>query len=175
MRAQLKLDEAGYFLEQMKKFPDERTIVFNLDAFLCASRSVTFVLQKEFSENERFNVWYESKQREMQADPLLTFFRDMRNVSVKEHAPEPKRETHVSVVEPVVVTETVIIKKISPDGREEIFRSADEEPKPRPEGSVTISHKYFFVEKPEQDITMLCSLYLEKLTAILDDAKRILG
>jgi len=178
MQAQFKLGEAKHFLEQMKNSSDKEIFLFNLDAFLSASRSVTWVLQNEFSNDTRFQKWYNDKQREMQADPLLTFFKDMRNAAVKAAAPDVMAQTHVSIVEVVRITETVSIRKISPDGKEEVFHfgpeKVDSGAKKSDEGGVTITHKFFFAEKPEQDIMALCSLYFEKLAAIVEEAKKIM-
>jgi len=174
LQAEFKLCEARYFLRQMKISPDKQTFLFNLDAFLSASRSVTFVLRTEFSKDARFQEWYDSKQQEMQTDPLLKFFRDMRNVTVKERAPDVMAETHVSRVEIVRVTDAGSLTKISADGREEVFHLGSEkvksETKQPEESSVT---RYFFVEKPEEDIITLCSLYADKLATIVEEAKRI--
>jgi len=158
----------------MKTSPDKQTFLFNLDAFLSASRSVTFVLQTEFSKDARFQEWYDSKQQEMQADPLLRFFRDMRNVTVKEGAAEVTAETHVSKVEIVGVADAGFLRKISADGREEVFHLGSEKVESKTEQPEEIDiTKYFFVEKPEEDIITLCSLYLEKLATIVEEAKRI--
>jgi hypothetical protein len=48
-----KLQEAEYFLNQMKKTADDMTeFIFNQIAFVSAARSVTFVMQKEYKKSE---------------------------------------------------------------------------------------------------------------------------
>lgn len=57
---------------------------FELNAFLSASRSVTFVLQKAFSNVPGFDVWYEKQQARMKADAAMRFFLELRNISQKQ-------------------------------------------------------------------------------------------
>lgn len=70
--ARQKFAEAAYFYNGMLA---QRTNVvvfpYYLSAFLSALRSVTLFLQKEYASDERFSAWYPSKQREMEADPVL--------------------------------------------------------------------------------------------------------
>lgn len=64
----------------------------NFAAFVVSARSVTFVLQKEFSKNEKFIEWYgdeknpqkETKRYEVSKDPLCKFFKNLRNSIEKE-------------------------------------------------------------------------------------------
>ena len=57
---------------------------FELNAFLSASRSVTFVLQKVMSDVPGFAAWYEQQQARMKADAAMRFFLDLRNISQKQ-------------------------------------------------------------------------------------------
>jgi hypothetical protein len=74
-----KLQEANYFLKCMLK---THAIPFefecNLQAFISSARSVTFVMQTEYSKKPDFRKWYEEKQDEMRADGMLSFFHDLR-------------------------------------------------------------------------------------------------
>ena len=55
-----KLQEADYFLNQIKNNIDNKTyFIFNLIAFVVAGRSVTFVMQSEFTRKVGpFAKWY---------------------------------------------------------------------------------------------------------------------
>ncbi len=67
-----KLEESFYFLMMMTEtyhIPDD--FRFNLNAFLQALRSVTFMLQKEKSHISGFEEWYEKKQKEMEDNICL--------------------------------------------------------------------------------------------------------
>jgi len=57
---------------------------YNLNAFLSACRSVTFVFQKSMSPIARFDDWYAARQVEMRADPAMRFFLELRNISQHE-------------------------------------------------------------------------------------------
>lgn len=75
-----KLLEAEHFLARMVE-SDGLKFQFELNAFLSASRSVTFVLQKALADVPGFAVWYEQQQARMKADAAMRFFLDLRNVS----------------------------------------------------------------------------------------------
>jgi hypothetical protein len=68
----------------------------NFAAFVNSARNVTFVLQKEFSENKDFFRWYKEKQEEMDADELCAFFKELRNRIVKEGINQIKCFTKIS-------------------------------------------------------------------------------
>lgn len=79
-----KLHEADLFLEHMKGAG------FNLFAFTCyfnaflsATRSVTFVMQAEMKSLPGFKEWYATAQAELVGDPLARFFVERRNASQK--------------------------------------------------------------------------------------------
>ena len=56
---------------------------YNLNAFLSASRAVTFLVQKEMSRVPGFAEWWADRQLEMRADPAMRFFVELRNFSQK--------------------------------------------------------------------------------------------
>lgn len=78
-----KLLEAEHFLVGMIAAAGLE-FQFELNAFLSACRSVTFVLQKALSEVPSFASWYKLQQASMSADPAMRFFLELRNVSQKE-------------------------------------------------------------------------------------------
>lgn len=83
MYAKQKLEEARYFLNQMwLTYTHRKFLIFNMNAFLNAARNVTFTLASEFKHNQKFNAWYERKQKEMKKDNLMNFFNKLRIVSV---------------------------------------------------------------------------------------------
>lgn len=57
---------------------------FELNAFLSASRSVTFVLQKAMAGVPSFADWYIERQAAMKADAAMRYFLELRNVSQKQ-------------------------------------------------------------------------------------------
>jgi hypothetical protein len=57
---------------------------FELNAFLSASRSVSFVLQKAMAGVPGFADWYIERQAAMKADAAMRYFLELRNVSQKQ-------------------------------------------------------------------------------------------
>lgn len=78
-----KLLEAEYFLAGLSGSSD-LAFQFELNAFLSASRSVSFVLQNAMSEVARFANWYEQQQAAMKSDRSMRFFVELRNISQKQ-------------------------------------------------------------------------------------------
>ena len=78
-----KLLEAEYFLGGLavSNGPEFR---YNLNAFLSACRSVTFVLQKAMSPMAGFGDWYAARRAEMRVDAAMGFFLELRNISQHE-------------------------------------------------------------------------------------------
>lgn len=78
-----KLLEAEHFLSRMM-VSNGLAFQFELNAFLSASRSVTFVLQKALADVPGFDVWYEQQQARMKTDAAMRFFLKLRNISQKQ-------------------------------------------------------------------------------------------
>ncbi len=78
-----KLLEAEHFLARLIH-SNGSEFHFELNAFLSASRSVSFVLQKAMSDVPGFASWYEQQQVRMKADISMAFFLNLRNISQKE-------------------------------------------------------------------------------------------
>src|SRR5262245_58262179 len=74
-----KVQEAHYFIHQLIEnyhYPIE--FRFQLSAFLSASRSITWMLQKELANREGFAQWYEPRRQAMQGDADLRFLNELR-------------------------------------------------------------------------------------------------
>ena len=78
-----KLFEAEHFLGRLLS-ADEREFQYELNAFLSAGRSVSFVLTKTMAGVTDFADWYARKQDEMRADEEMRFFLELRNISQKQ-------------------------------------------------------------------------------------------
>lgn len=78
-----KLLEAEYFLARLLG-SDGLEFQFELNAFLSASRSVSFVLYKAMARVPDFDTWYEQQQRQMKLDAAMRFFLELRNISQKQ-------------------------------------------------------------------------------------------
>jgi hypothetical protein len=78
-----KLQEAEYFLAAVAA-TNTLEFQFNLNAFLAACRSTSFVLQKSMAGVAGFSRWYTARQAEMKADRSMGFFLELRNISQHE-------------------------------------------------------------------------------------------
>ena len=78
-----KILEAEYFVDRLPHLQFE-AFVYELNAFLSAARSVTFLLQKEMKGVPGFDDWWKNKSTEMSEDPVMKFFKKSRNISQKE-------------------------------------------------------------------------------------------
>lgn len=78
--ARQKFSEAAYFYNGMLAHRTNSVIFpYYLSAFVSALRSVTFYLQKQYAHEPAFAAWYEAKQQEMRADPVLRMLVEKRN------------------------------------------------------------------------------------------------
>ena len=79
-----RLLEAEYFATRLRWLSGDH-FKYELNAFLSAARSVTFLLQKEMKEVVGFDDWWENNcQKKMKNDSAMVFFKDLRNFSQKE-------------------------------------------------------------------------------------------
>lgn len=78
-----KLLEAEYFLAGLTVTSGSE-FGYNLNAFLSACRSVTFVMQKSFSHVPGFSAWYANCRSRMKSDRAMGFFLELRNISQHE-------------------------------------------------------------------------------------------
>jgi hypothetical protein len=94
-----KLEEALYFLDQMKKNLDNRKyFTFNLVAFVAAGRSVTFVMQYEFTRKVGpFAKWYcKNVDEALRKEEVPRFFHKLRNIVLKKEG-NPKQYLRTTV------------------------------------------------------------------------------
>jgi hypothetical protein len=79
-----RLKEADYFAVRLLDDSDSTVLGYELNAFLSAARSVTFLLQKEMNGVEGFQIWWRTQQERLRRDPAARFFLELRNFSQKE-------------------------------------------------------------------------------------------
>ena len=92
----------------IKNFNQYPTLRSCINSFISSARSVTFVMQKEFSKSKLFKEWYANKQKEMKNDPMLKFFGDIRTISIHQRSIEPNQRDidiqHIKVANRIVST-----------------------------------------------------------------------
>lgn len=88
-----KLGEAEYFYQQMKTaFIEGRSeYVYLINAFVSASRSVTFVMQKEYAKSEGFTDWWSNN--EAKKTQSFDSFNSLRTIT--EHQRLVNKSGHV--------------------------------------------------------------------------------
>ncbi|MBN1914056.1 MAG: hypothetical protein JW788_06620 [Candidatus Omnitrophica bacterium] len=64
--------------------PDVDKFRYSFTAFLAASRSLTLIMQKEFSKVSGFDSWYTKKQKEMNNNSILKYLLRQRNITSHE-------------------------------------------------------------------------------------------
>jgi len=92
MLAEDKLGEAEFFLKKMKLCREGRgEFRYYLSAFLSATRSVTWVLQKDLrtKHGEQFEKWYKEQELKMASNQTAALVKFLRNVVLKEGARLP--------------------------------------------------------------------------------------
>jgi hypothetical protein len=62
---------------------------WNLSAFISAARSITWIMQKEYSKVPGFADWYEDKQKRELSDELFKKFNSLRVLTVKKKPISP--------------------------------------------------------------------------------------
>ncbi|NGX32152.1 MAG: hypothetical protein K1060chlam4_00193 [Candidatus Anoxychlamydiales bacterium] len=83
-KAKKNLHACKYHLNTMKAARNSEEFEIGYSAFVIFARTVTFVLQKEFSENKGFEIWYQKKRDNLSNNPIAKFFLDQRNTIEKE-------------------------------------------------------------------------------------------
>jgi hypothetical protein len=79
-----RLLEAKYFARRLARQRDRDRLGYELNAFLAAARSVTFLLQKEMAKVPGFAVWWDGQRYLLAGDAAAAFFLKLRNFSQKE-------------------------------------------------------------------------------------------
>lgn len=76
-----RLLEAQYFAHRLRHQRDPCRIRYELNAFVAAARSVTFLLQKEMSAVPGFEAWWGEQRASLARDSAASFFVKLRNLS----------------------------------------------------------------------------------------------
>jgi hypothetical protein len=172
-----KLNEAKYFLTQMTSQVDNReTFRYCLSAFLAASRSVTYIMQKEFGKVRGFADWYESKRREMEKDLLMKLMKEKRDVTIHQVLINAKRDMKVTINASVVFTDEIVAVIKRRDGTEERKKYRDEKPSSssKPKDNVEVEYRWYFDDFPSPpfDIITLSENHVAKLDSLVSECKK---
>jgi hypothetical protein len=153
----------------LKERTHREEFTYNLSAFLAAARSVLVYALKEAETKPGGSKWYDDQ---INASPVLSFFRDKRNVNI--HSEPVKPVQNINVTTNLTIHVSVSASVIHCDKNGNILHqsnSATTGPRPRatdPPSEVTITYK--FVDwKGSEDIETLCQIYLTGLEKVVND------
>ena len=169
MEAKDRLRTARLFLDKMKEnVEDPFAFESYLFAFIESARTVTWLLQREFSKVPRFKEWYDEMRKLMECNEVCQFFKDKRTLVVHKRGPDVTRRTahHFAITQRI--TETIKVEVRDQEGKlKSVGRSP---PSPRhdlPPPVYTKRTWWSFAERPDEDVIDLCKQYVDKLEMIL--------
>lgn len=170
MDVEKKYKEARYFLNQVEKLehsPEE--MIYNLNAFLSSSKSITDYYGKELGKNS--NKWFKDIESKF---PLIEYFRSKRNFVLHEKYLNLNTKTQVNHVEYISASISVSINvyRVDENGVPIIDDNHVEKrdlndtflEEPLYEKSVNtgaVANRYYYFEGfPEKSVLELCGQYL---------------
>lgn len=169
---QEKLEEAKYFLHQMESdLINISHFKFNLSAFLSAARSVTFIMQNEFSEMKGFSDWYGSQQKKFEKNPLMKMMNEKRRISIHQVPIRPRKETHVTHHDQVTLTDSLTAFVLHADGSAEIRQSEPKQTEKIDKIDPEVKHLWYFDDFDSKDVITLCTEYLDLLKNIVSECQ----
>jgi len=170
----VKLQEAKYFLEQMRSKPaDRNSFQCNLNAFLSAARSITFVMQTEFSEVLDFTEWYVQKQFELKNSKKMILLNDKRVLTIHKKSVKPRAHVKLSINEHIGLTDSVKVVIRRANGTTETTESKPT-PKKKPAVSDTVTQwKWYYDDYPQEDIITLSEEQLATLETLVTDCEML--
>ena len=175
-----KLNHAIILLEQAKaSIAQPDVFEANLNGFVEAARSVTFVMQSEFSAASGFTDWYEKKVELMKKDPDAKYFKELRTETVHiEPFRTPQRITtsfgpggfQVKAGTTAIIPLGTVSEHgtIIPLDEEPASIDGHEIPVPRVTESV-----YQFSDRRDENALELCSIHLAKCRTLVEECEAL--
>jgi len=173
MHEQSKINEAEYFYSQILKHREKRNeFKYNISAFLSAARSVLQYILKEAQTKPAVQYWYDTT---VIIDPILSFFRDKRDINIHEEPVEPNRNITKELRETVHTSESITIILRDAEGNiKEKQTMSSKQPKDEEDENLKAKTRitYKFDDwSGNEDVITLCREYLDKLKTIVTDAQ----
>lgn len=162
-----KLNEAKYFLGEMRRVSsDSDQFRYALTAFLAAIRSITQIMQKEFSEKTGFTDWYAQKQSEMENNPTLKYLHRQRNIS---HHERPVLPYPISITGQSANSAGMSVVLTGTGSSIDLSSGLVTLPIMQPAANV----KYYFDDIPrnEKDVVTICQEAVNALEIIVVDCE----
>ncbi len=136
---------------------------YELTAFLSALRSVTFIMQKEFSKEVGFEEWYKEKQGLMKNDAVLKYLHRQRTLT---HHIYPILQYPIGITEQISEGKRVNAV-LTGTGGSLVHSTYLTYPRLKPIGEV----KYYFEEIKEKDVIEICQEGLNILNKIVEECE----
>jgi hypothetical protein len=109
-------------------------------------------------------------------DDSFKFFKDMRNVTVKERTILPNKRISMNMEEKITITESVNVKVIR-NGKviseDSSFPSSTAEVSDINQKGKEYKVSWFFIEYPDKDLLDFCQQYVHKLSKIVEECTRL--
>jgi hypothetical protein len=182
-RTQDKLQEASYFRHRLKDTAGNRDeFRWNLTAFISAARSVTLIMQTEYTHRDGFLAWYEPKRQELIADSLMGFLHDKRNEVLHKTVVQVYGRPESEVVRapdaeedaPAVEDDVLAIEVTEADAKHEVAA-----PRPgkaaRPQPPAASKFVWTFRKFPDRDVMDVVEEALTKLERLVKECTQRFG
>ncbi len=172
-----KLLEASYFYQKVKdcfsgKLHQE--MQFNLNAFISAVRSITWVMKNEFLKYDGFTEWFEEAKQKYMNKNAFQNLNELRITSEKKKSIRPMYVQTVRFKEPVNINseqsleiftncEERVSAAIYSNNNESIKLNGDQ-------FNVNLSCR--FEEIPNEDLFKFCEQYLESSQKMVEECEK---
>jgi hypothetical protein len=161
-----KAAEAEFFLTLMEERSNSaKEFQHCLSAFVSSARSgLQYALEEARSKNQQ--SWYENA---MRSSPILTFFRDKRNINIHERPLALMQQTTLTETVHVNISESLLIEVTREDGTSETREIANAPAPVRQHSSSRVETQYIFDDWPgTDDVLALSKKYLAELKALIE-------
>mgnify|MGYP000854142803 CR=1 FL=1 len=178
-----KLDEAKFFLKEMKKNEDNSSFDYYLSAFISSARSVIWIMRSEHSHLEKWKGWYDSLSISSEEEVFLKKINGIRIRCEKIKPLQTKVAIELSL--PLGFESKELEEFIKNNANTELevdINETEDEYKPadvtdeRASFQCMMSDVYKTIEDfLNENVITVCERYLHWLERIVDEGERIIG
>jgi len=170
-----RLKAAEYFLQCMVDKRAERDAFrYNLEAFITALRSVTWIMQSEFHDVPGFLEWYDEQKAIMKADNELKPLHAKRNTIQKDRPISPVASVRMAPMENVLLTDSLTLALTRPDGTVELVNIGLPATFTQGALSPTPYWEWHFDDSPSgSDIPSFCRSCFAKIGTLVAECERL--
>lgn len=172
-----KFREAVYFFGVMKiNINDRNAFVYNFSAFITAARSVVQYALEECKPNTASKQWYDNY---VANTDMIRYFKDKRDVNIHEEPVVPNAAENYDATIALTVSGTASVSVVARDvagnivtkstPASEAAEKAIASPTPMPATKEGV--RYFFPDRPNDDLIVLAENYINELVAFLKAAR----